>query len=164
MTEYEVQRFTRRCAATGREFQPGETFYSVLVPDGVQIRRMDYSAEAWAGPPSEAIAWWKSQAPGKHTHWMVWAPNDVLLDYLEQLEAQSSEWDKRYILALLLLRRRVLRLEESVWSEDGQEIMLFYCPRRQTHYRVLVVPPGAERTTVIQQELMELLGAGSPSA
>lgn len=159
--EYEVQRFTRHCAATGRELQPGEAFYSVLIAEGPQMRRLDYSAEAWQGPPPEAIAWWKSHVPGKHTRTPAWAPNEVLLQYFEELEEQPSEWDKRYILGLLLIRRRVLRLEDTLRDGKGQEVLLLSCPRRETTYRVLVLPPDPSRTTVIQEELTQLLSNGS---
>ncbi len=160
MMDYEVERCTRHCAGTGRQLQPGETFYSVLVPEGRQIRRLDYSAEAWQGPPPKAIAWWKSQVPGKSTSRIHWAPDEVLLDYFEQLETEPSEWDKRYILALLLLRRRIVRLEDSLRNDQGQEILLLACPRRQMEYRVLVVPPSSDRTLQIQEELMALLSSG----
>ncbi|MCS7306819.1 MAG: hypothetical protein NZ602_17130 [Thermoguttaceae bacterium] len=160
MMDYEVQRFTRQCAATGRQLQAGETFYSVLVAEGMQIRRLDYSAESWQGPPPKAIAWWKSQVPGKPNPRLHWAPNDVLLDYFEQLESEPSEWDRRYILALLLLRRRVLRLEDSLQNDQGQEVLLLQCPRRQTQYRVLVVPPNPNRALQIQQDLTALLCSG----
>jgi len=161
MMDYEVQRFSRHCAASGRELQPGETFYSVLVQEGGEIRRVDYSAEAWQGPPPKAIGWWKSQAPGKHPARIHWAPNEVLLDYFEQLEATPSEWDKRYILALLLLRRRVFRLEDSIQNDQGQEVLVLQCPRRHTEYRVLVRSPEPHRTFQIQEELMALLTGGA---
>lgn len=162
--EYEVQRFTRHCAATGRQLQPGEPFYSVLIQQGAETRRLDYSAEAWQGPPPEAIAWWKSYVPGKHPHpHLRWAPNEVLLDYFEQLEEQPTEWDKRYILGLLLLRRRVFRLEESVRTPQGEEILLLDCPRRQRRYELRVIAPGPERAKAIQEELIGLLGTGGPA-
>jgi hypothetical protein len=85
----------------------------------------------------------------------------VLLDYFEQLENQPTEWDKRYILALLLLRRRVLRLEDSVRNEQGEEVLLLQCPRRETTYRVVAVLPGPERVSAIQEELMGLLSNGT---
>jgi hypothetical protein len=45
--DYEVQRSTRRCATTGRDFAPGESFYSVLVAEGAELRRLDYAVDAW---------------------------------------------------------------------------------------------------------------------
>ena len=55
--DYEIQRCTRHCAASGRELVEGETFYSVLLQRGASLERVDYSAEAWNGPPPDALGW-----------------------------------------------------------------------------------------------------------
>jgi len=46
-------------------FAPGETYYSALVAEGAEVTRHDYAADAWQGPPAEAIGWWKSQIPNR---------------------------------------------------------------------------------------------------
>jgi hypothetical protein len=159
--DYEVQRCTRVCAATGRHLQPNDVFYSVLTAEGPNVLRHDYSAEAWQGPPEGALGWWKSTMPTRDAHRMHWAPNDVMLHLLEELESQPEAADLRYMLALLLVRRRVLRLEESELDELGRECLLAYCPRKEATLRVLVATPTAERAEAIQQELGKLLLAGS---
>ena len=159
MIDYEVQRCTRHCAATGRELQPGEAFYSTLTAEGAQVVRHDYSQEAWQGPPEGVLGWWKSHMPKRNTKKLHWAPNDVMLELLESLEAQPDKMDMRYVLALLLIRRRVVRLEETEKDASGREVSVLYCPRRETTYRVVTVMPNAERTTEIQEELARLLFA-----
>ena len=159
MIDYEVQRCTRHCAATGRELQPGEAFYSTLTAEGAQVVRHDYSQEAWQGPPEGVLGWWKSHMPKRNTKKLHWAPNDVMLELLESLEAQPDKMDMRYVLALLLIRRRVVRLEETEKDASGREVSVLYCPRRDTTYRVVTVTPGAQRTTEIQEELARLLFA-----
>lgn len=159
MIDYEVQRCTRHCAATGRELQPGEAFYSTLKAEGAQVVRHDYSLAAWQGPPEGVLGWWKSQMPDRNAKKLHWAPNDVMLELLESLEAQPDKTDMRYVLALLLIRRRVVRLEETDRDPSGREVSVLYCPRRETTYRVVTVMPSAERTTEIQEELARLLFA-----
>ena len=159
MIDYEVQRCTRHCAATGRELQPGEAFYSTLTAEAEQVVRHDYSQEAWQGPPEGVLGWWKSHMPKRNTKKLHWAPNDVMLELLESLEAQPDKMDMRYVLALLLIRRRVVRLEETEKDASGREVSVLYCPRRETTYRVVTVMPNAERTTEIQEELARLLFA-----
>ncbi|MHC4179806.1 MAG: hypothetical protein ACYSWU_20045, partial [Planctomycetota bacterium] len=102
--DYEVQRCSRRCAESDRELAPGETFYSVLVAEGGELRRHDYSADVWKGPPPEAIGWWKSQIPDPRAGRKHWAPNDVMLQFFDELAAQPGKQDMRYVLALLLVR------------------------------------------------------------
>lgn len=158
MLDFEIQRCSRRCAATDRELTPGEWFYSVLLAEGGDVVRRDFAADAWQGPPEEAIGWWKSQMPSPDAKKMHWAPNDVMLHYFEQLEGREDKQDVRYVLALLMVRRRIMKLEESV-TEDEQEILVLYCPRNENQYRVPVVNPTPEQVEQIQEELAQLLFA-----
>lgn len=153
--DYEIQSCTRRCAVSGRELAPGEAYYSALVPEGEGWRRYDYAPEAWQGPPPEAVGWWKSQRPDERR--TRWAPNDVLLDFFDQLEGQAENQDLRYVLALLLVRRRVMRLEETEPQPEGGEVLVLECPRRETTYRVPAMLPDETRAQQIQDELARLL-------
>lgn len=159
--DYELQRCTRHCIVNGRELAPGEEFYSALVDAGADLVRQDYSKEAWQGPPEGCIGWWKSQIPTPEAKRMQWAPNDVMLQFFEELEGKPEFSDKRYVLALLLVRRRVMRFEESEHDANGQERLVLYCPRRDTTYRVPVVTPDESRANVIQDELATLLFANA---
>jgi hypothetical protein len=157
--EYDHVRCTRHCASTGRELQPGELFYSTLASEGASLVRHDYSAEAWQGPPEGVVGWWKSHMPARDGKRLHWAPNDVMLDLIEQLADDPAHADMRYVLALLLVRRRVCRLEETEEDEQHQETLLLFCPRRETEYRVAVAMPSEERIKEIQEELARLLFA-----
>jgi hypothetical protein len=155
--DFDVQRCSRRCAVSGRELQPGELFYSALIPSGATVVRQDYSLEAWQGPPAEALGWWKSQIPTAETKKTQWAPNDVMLELFDELAGQPDRSDLRYVLTLLLIRRRVFRLEETERDSSGRQTLLVYCPRRQTDYKVPVAMPDGLRAQQIQQSLAQLL-------
>ncbi len=159
--DYEIPRCTRHCSVTGRELVPGEEFYSALAAEGAELVRRDFSREAWKGPPEKAVGWWKSQMPGADAKRMHWAPNDVMLQLFEQLEGQPEKQAMRYVLALLLVRRRVMRLEETERDEQGREILVLYCPRREATYRTPVAVPDESRVNQIQDELARLLVAGA---
>jgi hypothetical protein len=159
MTEYEIQRFTRHCAATGRELAPGEEFYSVLTEEGSNLIRKDYSTSAWQGPPDQALGWWKSQVPGPGAKRIHWAPNEVMLHFFEQWGEQPGREEIRYVLALLLLRRRVFRLEREDRDAEGRQFLMVYCPRREASYQVPAAVPEEARIREIQDELAKLLFA-----
>jgi hypothetical protein len=159
MIDYEIHRSTRHCASSAREIKPGETFYSTLTSEGGQVVRRDYAAEVWQGPPDGVLGWWKARVPERDAKKIHWAPNEVMLDLLESLESQPTKLELRYVLALLLIRRRVVRLEDTLQDDQGREVSLLYCPRRETEYRVVTSMPGEERTAEIQDELARLLFA-----
>ncbi|MEE8450371.1 MAG: hypothetical protein V3R99_00600 [Thermoguttaceae bacterium] len=155
--DYEVQRCTRHCETSGRDLVPGESFYSVLVAEGAELRRYDYSLEVWQGPPPGTVGWWKSQIPDRNAQRKHWAPNDVILHFFDELGRQPDKQDMRYVLSLLLVRRRVMRLEESETDEQGREMIVLYCPRREATYKVPVATPDETRAEAIQEELAKLL-------
>ena len=159
--DFEVQRCSRHCAATERELSPGEVYYSALLAEGAGVERRDYSREGWNGPPDGTVAWWKSRIPDRATKRKRWAPNEVMLRFFEELDQRGDDLqshdDMRYVLGLLLVRRRVLRQEESERDEDGNEVLVLYSPRRETTYKLPTAIPHGERINEIQDELARLL-------
>lgn len=154
--DYEIERSAKCCTSTGREFAPGEPFFSALFASGAELKRCDYSKEAWQGPPQGNVGWWKSQMPDQTARRSYWAPNDVLLNFFDELAQQPERSDMRYVLALLLVRRRVMRMEEQ-HDDEGREKLMLYCPRRDISYEVPAVAPDAARVEEIQQVLTKLL-------
>ena len=169
LLDFEVQRCTRCCAATERALEPGDECYSVLEIAGADVVRKDYCPEAWKGAPDAAFGWWKSRVPEPTARKIKLAPNDVLLELFDQLADKSEQQDLRYVLALLLVRRRVLRVDVTSDSPDenhttadhASETMTLYCPKRDTTCKVAVAMPNSERIDEIQQQLSELLVAGA---
>lgn len=158
--EYEVQRCTRHCAKTGRELRPGEAFFTTLVDEAGALVRHDYACEAWTGPPEGVVGWWRSRMPDATPKKAQLAPNDVILQLFDQLAEQPDKADMRYVLALLLVRRRVARQEDGEIDDEGREWMVMYCPRREATLKTLVSMPSDSRAAEIQDELARLLYAG----
>jgi hypothetical protein len=163
--DFEIQRSTRRCAATDRPLEPGEVCYSVLEVHGADVIRKDFCRDAWTGPPENAFGWWQYRVPEPNARKLKLAPNDVLLELFDQLGEQPAGEDMRYVLALLLVRRRVFRAESLPDTKPAAigdvEMLTVFCPRRDATYEVPVVMPSDERIKEIQQQLGELLLAGA---
>jgi len=107
--DYKVSRCTRRCHAQQRPLREGESYYSVVLEAGDDFVRRDYSAEAWEGPPETSIGWWKSRMPTAGERKLVLAPKEVLIDLLVGMGEVPAKEKTRYLLALLLMRRRLVR-------------------------------------------------------
>jgi hypothetical protein len=147
----------------------------VLEISGADVIRKDFCPEGWSGAPDGAFGWWKSRVPEPTAKKIKLAPNDVLLELFDQLADRPDQIDLRYVLTLLLVRRRVLRLEEvsgigcqvsgihsspdlrPPTSDLSCEAMHVYCPKRDASYTVPVHMPTGPRIDEIQQQLSELL-------
>ncbi len=129
----EVGRPTGLCAATGRTLQPGEPFVGVLAEDVTTeaVQRFDFGASAWtagARPPApwRVVAHWRSIVRISDAPRRMLADDDELLDILDQSEREQdpAQTAFRYLLALILIRRRRLRLEGSRSLGDGRAVLL----------------------------------------
>lgn len=120
--EYKVNRCTRRCHALDRPLRDGEYYYSVVIEAGDDYDRRDYSAEAWKEPPEGAVGWWKSRMPESDQKKMVLAPPEVLIDLLRQMERFPERMKSRYLLALMLMRRRMIKPVDNNEGETREGV------------------------------------------
>jgi hypothetical protein len=159
MVDYQIQPSTRRCSVNGRELRPGEKCYSVLLDEGGKFVRRDYSAEAWQGPPAEAFSFWAGRIPTPQGKQKPRVDDDLLLDCFHRLEGQEepSRVNFRYVLALLLMRRRRLRME-GARQEGGREVLDFRCVRSGARHAV--VNPGLteDELMTVQEDVLQALG------
>jgi hypothetical protein len=159
MTEYQIQPHTRRCVATGRELQAGERYYTALLEEGDQFVRQDYSKEAWQGPPPGAFSFWMGNVPPPDQPLKPRFDDDLLEECFQRLDGQlePSRVNFRYVVALLLIRRKRLRFEQTV-EENGVEKLEVSDIR--TGARVLVVNPQLtdEQIADVQNEVFRVLG------
>jgi hypothetical protein len=157
------------CQRSRRPFVPGEVFYSALVRSPAGLERIDCAPECWDGPPERTLAWWRSSYPQAQGGGPELAPVDVLLDVVERLDGQPDEAALRYLLALELVRRRVLRVVEEkcevAAGDDAGRVatrgqLHLTCRRRDTTYTVAVAAPTPAAAGVVQERLTSLLWSG----
>jgi len=111
--EWQVDAPKGCCALTGRTLQEGEEFFTVLFEEGESFRRVDCSLEGWQGPPEGAFCHFKSRVPVKAKKKRLLVDNEVLLDFFLRLGGESDrpKQEFRFVLALILLRKRVFRYD-----------------------------------------------------
>lgn len=101
---------------TGAPIAPGAPFVAAMieqdVPDAPPFARVDVSPEAWdAGHrPGGLLAYWRTTAPepGQPKHMFI--DDTTLLDMVQRMDDSDPRRGRyRWLLALILLRKRVLR-------------------------------------------------------
>lgn len=161
--EYKVNRCTRQCHALGRPLREGEWYYSVVLESGDEYIRHDYSAESWQGPPEGSIGWWKSRMPRSDEKKMVLAPAEVLIDLLRQMEQFPSKAKSRYLLALMLMRRKIVRpvmansLKPSDESSLGKDVLRVEVVVDGSTIDVPICEINRRESDSLRDELNELL-------
>jgi len=159
MTEYQIQPNTRLCAVTGRPLLVGERFYTALLEEGDHFVRQDYSLEAWKGPPPGAFSFWCGRVAPPEDNRKPRFDDDLLEECFYRLEGQTdpSRVNFRYVVALLLIRRRRLKFEQTI-TEDGMEKICVRCSRTGEKYQVTNPRLTEEEMAQVQEEVFKVLG------
>lgn len=121
--EWEVARATGRCAVTGRSFAEGQAYYAALFENPTGFERRDYSTESWTGPPEGCFCYWRGRVPVRDKKGAVLTFDaETLTRLFLNLEEEESEARQqfRFVLALLLMRKRLLRFEGSHREGDRE--------------------------------------------
>jgi hypothetical protein len=159
MTDYQIQPSTRQCCVTGRTLTPGEPCYSVLLQQGSQLVRQDYSREAWQGPPPGTIGFWQGRVPAGEQDRRPPIDDDLLLECFGRLEGQEepARVSFRYVVALLLMRRKRLKFEDVV-HVNGREVLRLRCVRTRALHEVVNPELSDEEVQAVQEEVFKVLG------
>ncbi len=156
MQEFAIQRCTRKCAKLERTLEAGESYYSVILPAGSDLIRKDIAAQAWEGPPEGAIGWWKSTMPKNDTRKLQPAPPQVLVQTLQTLCDGEGQASLAYLLAVHLLRKRILVSTDEPFL-DGSEVLHVTYPVDGSRFQVPIGAPTPQEASDLQKQLVELL-------
>ena len=158
---YDIHKSNRECCVTGKVLAEGEEYYSVLVEADGQLVRKDYSTDAWTEEPEGTIGVWKTKVPPKDPPKKLVINVDVMLDFFNRLDGDESDASKvnmRYLLALLLMRKRVLKFDD-VQREGVRSYMILRRPRDDTSYRVLDPNLSEQELEELQSQMETVIGA-----
>src|SRR5262245_42751776 len=159
MTSHPIQRPTRPLAPTGRELKPGERFFGVLLDEAGKFTRKDFAGDAWAGPPPGAVGFWMGRVPAAEDNRRPAVNDEVLFDCFEHLEGEADPGRRnfRYVVALLLMRRKRLRFEDAA-RKDGREVLQLRDVKSGARYEVADPRLGEAEMAEVQREVFKLLG------
>jgi len=124
--DYQVKPVGKTCVATGEPLAPGVRCHSILIEEQGEVVRFDYSLEGWPGePPDGFLAHWQTTIPEEEQSDQP-QPLDAetLFEFFEQIieDANPVQEKIKYVLSLLLMQKKRLKLERS--DTDGDQTFL----------------------------------------
>lgn len=168
---WNIKSRAHECARSGRPFAEGEIFHTAIYFDtktGEFIRR-DVSLDAW---PEETAArtpysYWRAEYVKPEAAKPVVeitgreGPENLLRRLVEE-DSPGTE-NARYILALMLERKKLLAPREVKEGENGR--MLLYEHRKTGEVFIIRDPElRLDEIEPVQDEVATLLGFGGPAA
>ncbi|MEM8710660.1 MAG: hypothetical protein AAGG01_06885 [Planctomycetota bacterium] len=172
-TTWTIARRQGTCSETGAAFGDGERHVSMLVVQDGALERHDLCMDAWRSlrsrieaeedPAQEPLFWWmtRHEVTKKKT---VQLDMDSLAELFVQLEGREEIQvrELRYVLCLLLMRKRRVKVER-VLREGDEESFIVKRPRVDQRYKVYVYDFEPERLDEVRAQLQAVFdGAEGP--
>lgn len=128
-TDWTIQGRAHVCAASGHAFTEGEYFYTLLYMENGLFRREDLSEEAFKARNEnvQPFSHWRAKyvpPPPPHQEAVSkQTAEDLLRKYMEDNNPEHA--NARYILALMLERKRLLKEKEVKKGVDGSLVRIY---------------------------------------
>ena len=160
-TDWTMPHRADACTACGHSFDFGEAFRAFLYETDQGYQRRDYCHACQ--PPAEPapLGHWQTRRPEPTAKKVLPFDREAIYGFFERLEdvSEPSQVQFRFVLALLLWRKKVLRLERTV-ADPEHETWEFVAVRSGTAHPVARPDLDEEQLEHLSTQLERLLASG----
>jgi hypothetical protein len=123
MDEWEINKPLGQCYGTERKIESGEEYFAALVETAEGLQRRDFCADYWESQKPDVFCYWKTRLPEPGQKKQLFVDDQMLMAFFERLEKETEpeKINFRFVLALILMRKRILKYDDTR-TEDGHEI------------------------------------------
>ncbi len=160
---YEVSRPGGTCAVSGLPIEPGQKFFTALrdIPEGFQ--RIDVLPDHWASiDQAGLLGFWQTTMPRPEQKKKMFVDDAVLTELFERLgdATEAPKLNFRFVLGLILMRKRILAYEGSKQDDAGKEIWSMKVRGRDQFLDLVNPHLGEEQVADVSRQLSEILNEG----
>ena len=175
VTGWRIDRPGGACAVSGRAIEPGEPFVAAVRETDQGFSRLDVAPECWADVDrANLIAYWRTTMPRPSDKPKRFVDDGVLMEMFDRLESPGDAVDAestapsgrlgfRFVLGLLLMRKRLVTYESSARAtRDGREVEVWTVRVRGRDERAELVNPGLGDGQIaeVTRQLGDVLNVG----
>jgi len=145
MAEWEIDKSLGQCYGTGNAIADGEEYFAALVETEQGFQRRDFCVSYWEDKKPEVYCYWRTRRPSADKKKQIFVDDEMLMAFFDRLaqETQQEKVNFRFVLALILMRKRRLKYDSSR-NDAGNEI-----------WRLRIVGGDSEFADVINPHLNE---------
>lgn len=122
MDEWEVSKPLGFCSGTDKKIKSGEEYFAALVETDEGLARLDFCADYWQKNEPQVFCYWRTKLPAADRKKQIFVDDDMLMAFFERLgkEAEQEKINFRFVLTLILMRKRILKYESSRMQGDKE--------------------------------------------
>ena len=122
MSEWEINKPLGQCSGTEKTIESGEEYFAALIETEEGLQRRDFCADYWESQKPDVFCYWKTRLPEPGQKKQLFVDDQMLMAFFERLE-KETEQEKvnfRFVLAMILMRKRILKYDETKTVDDKE--------------------------------------------
>ncbi|MHC4982525.1 MAG: hypothetical protein ACYTF6_05080 [Planctomycetota bacterium] len=160
--DYDIDKAAGRCFQCHRQLQVGEEFVATVKEAGEQFQREDFCNTCWGGRPQDQpapLAAWRSHIPRPEDNKRLLVDDDVIVNFFERLDGadEPAKINFRFILALVLMRKKLLLYDRMRKEPDGREVWLLHFRGDERTHEVIDPHMDDEKIAEVSQQLTQVM-------
>ncbi|MFA5251928.1 MAG: hypothetical protein WC454_05010 [Phycisphaerae bacterium] len=122
MSDWEIDKPLEQCSGSGKKIEYGEEYFAALVETGEGLARRDFCADYWQAAKPSVFCYWKTRLPRSDEKKHKFIDDEMLMAFFERLakETEQERINFRFVLALVLMRKRRLKYDSSKIEGDKE--------------------------------------------
>jgi len=167
MTEWDIQSRADACTACQRPFADKEVYHTLLRMEASGYQRRDLCRACYTNAPRDGVlSYWQ----GEYKLPTPTLPEPIQKETAENLlrrlveSTDPAQAAARYILAVMLERKRVLKHRDTVREQNGGELLVYEHARTGESFTIPDPHLRLDQLAQVQQEITAVLHPTAESA
>ena len=165
--DYNIPRTPGQCRRCERQMTPGEEYLARVIETDELLERIDYcdqcADEPEADIPGRLLGSWRATIAEPREKKKLFIDDELLLNFFERLDGadEPAKINFRFVLTLVLMRKRLLVYERSDRDDAGGEVWTMRVRGCDRTSKVIDPHLDEDKIAEVSLQLNEIL-EGSP--
>lgn len=160
--EYNVSTHSSQCRKCNAALQRGQEVVAALRELKDDFQREDYCLTCWSDDHAKAddlVGVWRTHLPEPAEKKKLFIDNDLLVNFFERLAGtdEPAKINFRYVLALVLMRKKLLVYDRLEKLPDGRELWKMHFRGQGQRHEVLDPKMDETKIAEVSQHLGQIL-------
>ena len=161
--EYEIDKTAGRCVVCGELVAPGEELVATVDEVDEELRRADYCLACWEAEAKDdspdLLGVWRTRVPKPKEKTRLLIDDELLVNFFQRLEGVDApaRVNFRFVLALVLMRKKLLIYDRGEKRDDGTEIWTMHLRGDATLFFVHDPHMDEEKIAEVSRQLGEIM-------
>ena len=163
--DFKIQKTLGKCLACEKEIPAGQEIIALVKAGEEELTREDYHLQCWVEPlekqaaeSQDVIGVWRTKIPLKEEKKKLLIDDNLLKSFFIKLEGadKPAQINFRYVLALILMRKRILSYEGC---EKNENVETWHMRMRGTKNYYNLIDPKLDATQIseVSQSMGEIM-------